>query len=115
MAGCRHAAAVKGEEEEAARSGSFPREIPWDCPNLGTQSGAGTQGASGQVPAPSAPRGTQRRTWVLVLDGAVPRDEDREGCMEPQPPHARAEAVCIVPDLQFITWITVACSLPGSV
>lgn len=29
-----------------------PRETPWGCPNLGAQSRARVQGASGQVPAP---------------------------------------------------------------
>lgn len=85
------------------------------APSLGTQSGAGGQGASGQVPLRHHP-------WVpwdpkvhLSAGAGWGQGTGPEGCTEPQPSHAWAEVVCIAPDLQFITCITVACSLPGLV
>lgn len=106
--------AVKGEEEEeeAAYSRSLQRETPSQI--WGPRVGLGYREHLGRSQLHHR-HGTQRCTWVPVLDGTVPRDEGQEGCTEPQPPRAWAEAFCVAPDLQFITCMAVACSLPGLV
>lgn len=110
MAGCRHAAALEGEEEEEGSTQRVPAlgKTLGAVPSLRTRSGAGVQ-----VPAPSPPLGivgpkSALGCWMGLCPGTGAQG-GAQSCTPPPP------TVCIPPDLQFRTWIPAARSLPGLV